>query len=318
MEFTRGLFNLPADHGGCALTIGNFDGLHRGHQALIAGARRRADQLRLPLLALCFEPTPREYFEPERAPPRIATLRTKLADFARYGVDRVVIQRFDMGFARQSPEEFIAEVLLRQLKVRALVVGEDFSFGRRREGKLQHLLAAGQQHGFAVEGVPSVLVSGERCSSTAVRAALAEPDLPRAAELLGRPYRLLGKVVRGLQLGRTLDMPTANLNLRRRPALRLGVYAVRARLDGETQARLGVASIGVRPTLGITRCLLETHLFDSPGDIYGRHLDVEFAHFLRPEERFESLDALKAQMHRDKADALAFLSAQPDNDGLSV
>lgn len=313
MEFTRGLHNLPAGHGGCVLTIGNFDGLHRGHQALIVAARRWADRLGLPLLALCFEPTPREYFEPQQAPGRIATLRTKLAAFEHYGVDRLVIQRFDMSFAKQSAEDFIEQVLCRQLKVRALVIGEDFSFGRRRQGSLQTLREAGARKGFAVEGVPSVIVAGARCSSTAVRAALAQPDLSTAAELLGRPYRLLGKVVRGLQLGRTLDMPTANINLRRRPALRLGVYAVRARLDGESAFRFGVASIGVRPTLGITRCLLETHLFESPGDIYGRSLEVEFARFLRPEERFDSLEALKAQMHRDKDDALAFLSAQPDN-----
>ncbi len=313
MQLIRGVHNLPADWPGCALTIGNFDGIHRGHLALIARTAERARALKLPLAVLCFEPTPREFFAPAAAPGRISTLRTKLADFAAAGVDAVIVQRFGRPFCGLSGQEFVDQVILARLKAHAVVVGDDFVFGAQRSGNLELLQRCGAERGFSAEGLGSVCVGAQRASSTALRAALAVPDLDQAAQILGRPYRLLGPVVHGLQLGRKLDMPTANLNLRRRPAMRLGVYAVRARIDGAPRRWAGVAAIGVRPTLGITRCLLETHLFDSPGDIYGRLLDVEFRHFLRPEERFDSLDALQLQMQRDKADAMAFLGAEADN-----
>lgn len=313
MQLIRGVYNLPSDWRGCALTIGNFDGIHRGHQALIARTAACARELGLPLTVLCFEPTPREFFAPESAPGRISTLRTKLVDFAAAGVDAVVIQRFGPPFCGLNGEAFIERVVHQQLKARAVVVGDDFVFGAQRSGNLELLQLRGEDLGFVAEGLGSVLVGKLRCSSTAVRGALAEPDLAEAAQLLGRPYRLIGPVVHGLRLGRTLDMPTANLNLRRRPALRLGVYAVSARIDGMPRRWKGVAAIGVRPTLGVTRCLLETHLFDDPGDLYGRLLEVEFRHYLRPEERFDSLAELQLQMQRDKADAMAFLAAEADN-----
>ncbi|NGY06271.1 bifunctional riboflavin kinase/FAD synthetase [Solimonas terrae] len=313
MRFIRGLRNLPSDWRGCALTIGNFDGMHRGHQALIARTREWAGQLRVPLVVMCFEPTPREYFTPDVAPPRISNLRTKLQDFADAGVDAVVIQRFGPPFCRLGGLEFIESVVHARLQARAIVVGDDFSFGARRSGDMALLRAQAERFGFVADTVASVRLGELRCSSTALREALAVPDLKHAAQLLGRPYRLLGGVRRGLQLGRTLDMPTANINLRRPPALRLGVYAVTARIEGNPREWPAVAAIGVRPTLGITRCLLETHFFDPPGDLYGRNLGIEFRHYLRAEERFDSLDALKLQMQRDKADAMAFLGVAADN-----
>src|SRR3546814_124342 len=200
-----------------------------------------------------------------------------------------------------------------RLGSRAIVVGDDFSGAARRSGDMVLLRAQATHFGFAVDAVSSVRLDELRCSSTALREALALPDLAHAAELLGRPYRIVGGVRRGLQLGRTLNMPTANINLRRPPALRLGVYAVTARIDGGDRDWPGVAAIGVRPTLGVTRCLLETHFFDPPGNLYGKTASIEFRHFLRPEERFESLDALQVQMQRDKADAMAFLGVATDN-----
>lgn len=313
MQLIRGVQNLPADWPGAALTIGNFDGIHRGHQALIAATGRWARRLNLPLTVLCFEPTPREYFAPVAAPGRISTLRSKLRDFAEAGVDAVVIQRFGPPFCALSGTEFIDRIVHRHLRAQAVVVGDDFVFGARRSGDLKLLQARGATLGFTAEGLGSVRLGELRFSSTALREALAQADLAQAERLLNRPYRVLGRVVRGLQLGRQLQMPTANINLRRRPALQLGVYAVRAQLSGDARCWRGVASIGVRPTLGITRCLLEAHLFDDPGDIYGRLLDVEFRHFLRAEERFDSLAELQLQMHRDKADAMAFLASEPDN-----
>lgn len=313
MRFIRGLQNLPRDWRGCALTIGNFDGVHRGHQALIACTRAWADKLGVPLAVMCFEPTPREYFTPEDAPPRVTNLRTKLHDFAAAGVDAVIIQRFGAPFCTLGGLEFIERIAHQRLGARAIVVGDDFSFGARRSGDMALLRAQAAHFGFAVDAVDSVRLGDLRCSSTALREALAVPDLACAAGLLGRSYRIIGGVRRGLQLGRTLNMPTANINLRRPPALRLGVYAVMARIDGSDRDWPGVAAIGVRPTLGITRCLLETHFFDPPGDLYGRTVSVEFRHFLRPEERYDSLDALQLQMQRDKAAAMAFLGVAADN-----
>lgn len=313
MRFVHGLHNLPRDWRGCALTIGNFDGFHLGHRALVTRTAERARALGLPVTVLTFEPTPREYFTPERAPGRISNLRSKLCDLQEAGVDVVVVQRFGRPFCGLSGLEFVERVIREQLRARAVVVGDDFNFGASRSGDMALLRAQGQLHGFSAESVGSVCVDGLRCSSTAVREALAEPDLRRAAALLGRPYRLIGHVRHGLKLGRELGMPTANVYLFRPPALRLGIYAVSARIGGGEREWYGVAALGVRPTLGLTHCLLETHLFEPPGDIYGQRLEVEFRHFLRPELRFDSLDALKLQMHQDKLDAMAFLGAASDN-----
>lgn len=305
MELIRGLHNLRPEHRGCVLSIGNYDGVHRGHQALLARLRESATRLGLPATVLVFEPTPREYFAPAEAPPRVLTLRDKLAALAEQGVERVVIARFEARLAALTGIEFVQQVIVGQLGARAVVVGDDFRFGARRSGDFELLQQLGCEQGFEVGRLATLEVQGGRCSSTALRGLLAEARLSEAAQLLGRPYSIRGPVRHGLKLGRQLDMPTANISLRRTPPLPLGVYAVQAQVAGQERLWSGVASLGVRPTLGLTRCLLETHLFGQPGDLYGRLLRVDFRRYLRPELRFDSLDALKLQMHRDADDARA-------------
>lgn len=291
------------------VTIGNFDGVHRGHQALLALARQHAEALSLPLTVLTFEPTPRELFQPDQAPPRVTTLRTKLADLATLGVNQVWVQRFDRRFAARSPQAFLDELLWAGLEARAVVVGDDFRFGQGRQGDYALLQREAQRRGVRTDTLSTVRDAGERrCSSTAVRSALAAADLDAATALLGRPFALLGRVRRGLRIGRTLDMPTANLPLRHPLALRKGVYAVTLQQGGRQWP--AVANYGVRPTLGGTPALLEVHCLQPPGDLYGAEVRVEFLHFLRDEARFESLEALKQQMHQDRREAQALHSAR--------
>lgn len=309
MELIRGIHNLRPRHRGCVLTIGNFDGVHLGHQALIARARMLADAQRLPLALMTFEPIPREFFARDHRPGRISELRDRVRLLEEQGVKRLLLQAFNRRFSSLSAEAFIEHVLVQQLGVRAVIIGDDFRFGAQRGGDFGLLQSMGMRFGYTAESLPSVLVNGVRCSSSAVRTALMQPDLAQAATLLGRPYSISGRVRRGLQLGRKLDMPTANIRLRRAPALRMGVYAVRVRMAGRRWS--GVASLGVRPTLDLSECLLETHFFQSPGDIYGQILEVEFVQFLREERKFASLEALAAQMQADKTQAIALLAADP-------
>jgi riboflavin kinase/FMN adenylyltransferase len=309
MEIIRGQHNLRERHRGCVLTIGNFDGLHLGHQALIAQARGQAQALGLPLTVLTFEPAPREYFTPADAPGRVLGFRSRMALLQRYGVERVLIQRFDRRFAAMSAQDFVEQLLVRKLDARAVVVGDDFCFGAQRAGNFALLQAQGDALGFKALGLSTVALGDARCSSTRLRAALSVPDLEQVGQLLDRPYALLGRVRQGLRLGRTLGMPTTNMYFHRTLALRQGIYVVRAQVAGRRWQ--GVASYGVRPTLGLTRCLLETHLFGEPGEIYGEVIEVEFCRWLRAELKFDSLDALSAQMHRDAADARAYFRENP-------
>lgn len=306
MELIRGLHNLAPRHRGCVVSIGNFDGLHRGHQALIERLRELSRQHGLPSAVMIFEPTPREFFAPDSAPPRIAGFRGKLRLLLRSGVDRVLLLRFDRRLANLPAEEFVRRILVQALGVKAVVVGDDFRFGHKRGGDVALLQRLGGEGGYSVEALGSVTVEGERCSSTAVREALARPDLARAELLLGRHYRALGRVRRGLQLGRKLGMPTANLMLRRGTALAHGVYAVKAYWPQRPEGAPGVASVGVRPTLGLTACLLETHVFGEPVSLYGEELEIEFWQYLRPQRKFDALDALAAQMQADAQQARAF------------
>ncbi|MDB5968812.1 MAG: Riboflavin biosynthesis protein [Hydrocarboniphaga sp.] len=307
MELIRGLQNLRDSHRGCVLTIGNFDGMHLGHRALVARTLDGARRTGLPATALTFEPSPREYFSPADAPPRVQTFRTKIAALAGSGLQRTVVARFSKAVASMSADEFVDQLLVKTLGVGAVVVGDDFRYGSHRAGTVQTLRDAAEHHGFELGVVDKVCVGNERCSSTALREALSVSDLARAARLLGRPYSVLGRVRRGLQLGRTLGMPTANIDLFRPLALRQGVYAVRCRVDRGTVWD-GVASLGIRPTLGLTRCLLEAHLFGEPGDLYGHELIVEFCAWLRPELKFSSLDELSARMQQDADDARRILA----------
>ena len=319
MELIRGLHNLRERHRGCVLSIGNFDGFHRGHQALIARLRHHSARTGLPVAVQIFEPTPRELFAPAQAPGRIATFRDKLAQLEAAGVQRALCVRFGKRFAAIPAERYVEDILVGKLGVKAIVVGDDFRFGAGRGGDLALLQRMGAGLGFVAEGVGTVAADGERVSSSAVREALALPDLAKAGRLLGRCYTLSGRVRRGLQLGRKLGMPTVNIVMRRQPALHFGVYVVRVSCGARSWD--GVSSLGVRPTLARPRqqnsgagsgCVLEAHLFGMDETLYGKVVDVEFRKFLRSERRFESLDALAAQMQADGVQARAWLMSAMD------
>jgi riboflavin kinase / FMN adenylyltransferase len=282
------------------LTIGNFDGVHRGHQAMLARLIEAAEDLRLPPAVLTFDPHPREFFAQHGAPPRLSRLRQKLELFRMLGVARTIIARFDARLAALTPEAFIADVLVRRLDARWVLVGDDFRFGKGRAGNLATLRAHART--FSVEGMRTVEVDAERASSTVVREALAAGNLARAAALLGRPYAISGRVAHGDKRGRTLGFPTANIPLGHRPALS-GIFAVRVHGLG-VAPRAGVASIGVRPTVKTDgKPLLEVFLFDFDESIYGHRVTVEFLHKLRDEEKYETLDALTRQIRADVAQA---------------
>ncbi len=291
-----------------ALTIGNFDGVHRGHQAMLARLCEAAEDLRLPPAVLTFDPHPREFFAPDRAPPRLVRLRQKLELFRTLGVEQTYVARFDAKLAALSPAAFIEDVLVRRLNAQWVLVGDDFRFGKARAGNI----AVMREHAatFSVEGMRTVVVGEDRASSTAVREALAAGDLARAAALLGRPFAITGRVAHGEKLGRTLGFPTANIELPQRPPLS-GIFAVRVRGLGGA-SRIGVASLGVRPTIKAgARPLLEVFVFDFDENIYGRHVSVEFVHKLRDEEKYDDLAALTRQIETDVAQAREFFATAP-------
>lgn len=288
-----------------ALTIGNFDGVHRGHQAMLSRLIEAAEDLALPSALLTFDPPPREFFMRAAAPPRLSSLRSKLEAFAERGVARTYIARFDAAMAGLSPATFIEEMLVRRLGARWVLVGEDFRFGKGRAGDLGTL--RGEARSFSVEAMGTVAVGGERASSTAVRAALADGDLLRAAALLGRPYRISGRVAHGAKLGRSLGFPTANIALRHRPPL-TGIFAVRVH-GGDGAPQVGAASIGVRPTVAAGGpTLLEVFIFDFDETIYGKRLHIDFLHKLRDEARYPDLETLKRQIGNDVIQARAFFA----------
>ncbi|MBI3900131.1 MAG: bifunctional riboflavin kinase/FAD synthetase [Gammaproteobacteria bacterium] len=298
MELIRGLHNLRPDHRGCVVTIGNFDGIHLGHQAVITQLHERAQALAVPSLIMFFEPQPAEYFRPQAMPARLMRLREKLLTLREQPIDRVLCVRFDDRVAALDAEVFIEQILRRGLDARYVVVGDDFRFGHKRRGDLDMLVRAGRQHGFDVAAMPTFRIDGERVSSTRIRAALAAGDLTTAAKLLGRPYRMCGRVAHGDKIGRQIGVPTANIALHRRHAAIQGIFAVKTSgLSAKPLA--GVASIGTRPTVGGVKPLLEVHLFDFDGEIYGRHIAVDFLHKLRDERRFDSVEEMRAQIMDD-------------------
>jgi riboflavin kinase / FMN adenylyltransferase len=305
VQVYRGFRSTASDH--VALTIGNFDGVHRGHQAMLSRLTEAADDLGLPSAVLTFDPHPREFFARDAAPPRLSTLRSKLELFASFGVARVYVARFDARLATLTANQFIDDVLVKALGIRWVLVGDDFRFGRGRAGDLAVLRASARS--FSVEAMTTVTVDGERVSSTAIRVALAKGELDHAAKMLGRPYAIKGRVAHGEKLGRNLGFPTANVALRHKPALS-GVFAVRVRGLGDSP-RSGVASLGVRPTIRAdARPLLEVFVFDFNAAIYGQRIRVEFLHKLRDEERYADLDALKRQIHADVAQARDYFATQ--------
>jgi riboflavin kinase / FMN adenylyltransferase len=303
VQLIRG-FSRPS-HDRIALTIGNFDGVHRGHQAMLTRLSEAAEDLELPPAVLTFDPHPREFFAPGSAPPRLSTLRDKLERFAACGVARVHVARFDAELARLSAETFIEQVLVRTLNARWILVGDDFRFGRDRAGDLA--LLRQRAANYSVEAMPTVTVEGERASSSAVRSALASGNVERANRLLGGPYVISGHVAHGDKLGRNLGFPTANVVLRYKPALS-GIFAVRVHGLGN-ESRAGVASLGVRPTVKHeAKPLLEVFVFDFDEAIYGRRIKVEFLHKLRDEERYDDLDSLTRQIRADVAQAREYFA----------
>ena len=308
MRIVRGLVNArPADRG-CAVAIGTFDGMHLGHQAIFARLTARARELGTAPAVLTFEPSPREYLDPDSAPPRLMRLRDKARAFGRQGVDRIVLLRFDERLRSWDGAAFIERVLAGGLGVRHVVVGAGFTFGRGRSGNEDLLRDSGAVHGFGVDVVEPFELDGERVSSTRVREALVAGRMDRVRHLLGRDFRMSGRVISGRKLGRTLGYATANMRLHRRVAPVAGVFAVR--VGGAAEGLLpGVASVGVRPTLGGGEPLLEVHLFDFGGDLYGRYLEVDFVEKLRDEVRFPSVDAMILRIHADASEARQILQA---------
>ncbi|MDR9432358.1 MAG: bifunctional riboflavin kinase/FAD synthetase [Spiribacter sp.] len=310
MELIRGEHNLRARHQPCVATIGNFDGIHRGHQAVIEALHAAGKRLGLPTTVVIFEPQPREFFTPDRAPGRITQLRDKLRVLASLGVERTVCLRFDRRRAEQSADDFIQSFILDGLGVRFLMVGDDFRFGHRRAGDFARLDAASKAHGFELERMPTLTFGDDRISSTRVRDALERGDLDGANALLGRRLRISGRVVRGEALGRVLGWPTANLRFACQPPPMRGVFNVA--VHGLGEVRPGVASLGTRPTVNGVETLLETYLIDFSGNLYGQYIEVELLERQRGEEHFDGLEALKSQIAADVAAARVWFEANDD------
>lgn len=308
MLIRRGYEPCPDADPGRAVAIGNFDGVHLGHRAILEALGVRGRESRLATAVVCFEPQPKEYFARDAAPARLMRLRDKAERIAEAGVDELRVLRFDAGLAGLTAEEFIERVLVGALKARQVVIGEGFRFGQGRAGDVESLRRSGRARGFAVEAVPPCVAGGAPVSSTRVRAALAAGQLDEASALLGRDFRISGRVAEGEKLGRTLGFPTANLRLFRRVSPVAGIYAVRVSGAG-LAGHPGVASVGTRPTVGGTEWLLEVHLFDYAGALYGERLDVDFIAWLREEIRFDDLAAMTARMHEDARRARALLAA---------
>jgi riboflavin kinase/FMN adenylyltransferase len=311
MKVFRGLPNAAA-RAPCALTIGNFDGVHLGHQALLGRVRAAASGLGLEAAVMTFEPHPREFFAQRagdlaKAPPRIANLRDKLQSLSDNGIDRVIVEHFSAPFAALTPQEFTEKVLVEGLHVKWLMVGDDFCYGARRAGNVAMLLEAGQRYGFHVETLPTVMNGSIRISSSAVRSALAEGDFAHAEQLLGHPYAISGHVIHGQKLGRTLGFPTLNLRVPHRPAL-AGVFIVQVHGLAD-QPLPAVASLGVRPTVDDSgRVLLEVHLFDFNQQCYGKQVRVEFLSKIRDEEKYTDLPTLTAAIQNDSDLARAYFA----------
>jgi riboflavin kinase/FMN adenylyltransferase len=298
---------------GSVVCIGAFDGLHLGHRTLVRRAVARARDLGLPAVALSFEPLPREFFAREMPPPRLTLARGKYEGLRELGADSVGLLRFDARLSAMSAQDFVQQLLVNRLGAREVWIGPDFRFGNRRGGDLALLQQMGAEFGFSADEIQPVDLQGERVSSTRIREALRGGDFTDAAQLLGRPYAISGRVVRGKQLGRTLGFPTANLRFPKTPALS-GIYATWVHgVDGDSdrcRPHASVSSFGTRPTVDGVEPLLEAHLFDFDGDLYGRHIEVEFVAKLRDELKFPDLPSLTEQMHRDADNARRLLSVQ--------
>jgi len=306
MELVRGLHNLTDRHKACALTIGNFDGVHLGHQSILAMLIEKARELNIDACIMSFEPLPQEYFAPDTAPARLTRLREKWCALENTGLNQFLCIRFNHWLADLTADEFIQQILVEKLHVRYLVIGDDFRFGKGRTGDFELLKKAGEKYGFEVVNSHSHCLNGERISSTAIRQALANNELQYAAQMLGRPYIICGRVAHGDKRGRTIGFPTANIKLHRHATPLSGVYTVTLSGIGN-EVVAGVANIGKRPTVDGEHLQLEVHLFNFNKNIYGEQVCVEFKHKLREEKRFDSFELLKEQIIKDSEQAKQLL-----------
>lgn len=306
-KIIRGLSNLPEPQCACVATIGNFDGVHLGHQAVLTQLAMKADMLSLPAVVISFEPQPYEYFVPQKAPARLTRFREKVEALRAYSIQKLCVLRFNQQLAAMTANEFIEKLLVTGLRVKYLVVGDDFRFGHDRQGDFALLQQAGQQYGFQVVNMHTFAIDQQRVSSTRIREALRQGDLMQAEKLLGRPYRMSGRVAHGDKRGRQLGFPTANIHLHRAKVPLSGVYAVQ--LFGiEEEPVNGVANIGIRPTIGGGKALLEVHLLNFNREIYGEHVQVHFLQKIREETQFSDLAALTTQIHKDSEAARLFFA----------
>lgn len=308
MKVIRGLNNLRPEHQNTVLTIGNFDGVHRGHESVLQALKKRSQDLGLKSTVMIFEPQPLEFFAPDKAPARLTRLSEKLQAIKDCGIDQVLLVRFNSAFSQLTAEDFIRQILVEGLRTKFLFIGDDFHFGKNRQGNIHTLREAGEKHGFDVENLHTIEDENGRFSSTRIREHLKKGELQQAAHVLGRPYRMCGRVAHGHKRGREIGYPTINLELHRNKSPLLGVYAVL--VSGLEKNWLpGVASIGNRPVVeGDDHYLLEVHLFDFDREIYGEHVQVEFVQHIRDEENFESFEALKTRIDEDARIAREILS----------
>lgn len=306
MEFIRGMRNIRDKHRGCVLTIGKFDGVHLGHEAVLAKLVRKAQELNLPSVVMLFEPQPEELFMPDKAPARLSRLRDKYARLEQLGIDRLLCIKFNPEFASQTPDYFVEHLLVEQLGVEYLVVGDDFRFGKARAGDFDYLLQAGERFGFDVINTDSFCFDESRISSSMIRELLAQDDLKGVTAMLGRPFSITGKVAHGQKKGRTIGFPTANILLKRHRSPVQGVFAVTVNIADEWFD--GVANIGNRPTVDGEKPLLEVHIFNYSDDLYGKFIEVDLHHKIRQEQKFASFEQLKLQIEKDAEQAKQWLA----------
>ncbi len=305
MKLIRGLYNLTIPLPASAVTIGNFDGVHRGHQLVISQLKRIAGLAGLPTVVVIFEPQPIEFFAPGQAPKRLARFREKIAYLKMQHIDYLLCLHFDCRLAGLSAEEFVQEILTESLNTRQLVVGDDFHFGKNRKGNFRFLRENAKRFGFTVEETETLLFDGERVSSTRIRHCIESGNFAKAAALLGRPYSLSGRIAHGKKLGRELGYPTINIKMGDKTLIVKGIFAVRVK-GIDNRVLEGVASIGTRPTVAGVDTILEVYILDFDQDVYGYSVEVEFLHKIRDEKKFDSLEELSANIGRDTENAIAY------------
>jgi riboflavin kinase/FMN adenylyltransferase len=305
MKLIRGLYNLRQPLPASAVTIGNFDGVHRGHQLVISQLQRVAAEASLPTVVIIFEPQPIEYFAPGKAPKRLARFREKIAYLKAQRIDYLLCLHFDQALAEQSAEDFVRNILIDSLNTRHLVIGDDFHFGRNRQGNFGYLQQNSERFGFTVDETETLMEDGERVSSTRIRHCIEQGDFEKAAQLLGRPYSLSGRVAHGKKLGRELGYPTINIKMGDKTLIVKGIFAVRVK-GIDNRVLEGVASIGTRPTVAGVDTILEVYILDFDQDVYGYSVEVEFLHKIRDEKKFDSLEELTVNIGRDTESAIAY------------